>query len=128
MFQFSPDFTREVKVLMSHHASRSNPKIHDIQITPDTLSSRSGLSLIPSYLEKAGLLDRLKRTFGSIRKINRGITEREAFKQMICFFIDGTSYHLTRFDELAQKEVYRKTIQTAPDQIASSHWMKSGKR
>lgn len=109
---------------MSKMDGGSNHQIDDIDTTPNCLSSRSGLAFFPPYLKQVGILDRLNRTFGSIRKIDRGLQIREAFKQFICFFVDGTDLSLSRFDELKEKRGYRKTIQTDPDQMASFDQMR----
>ena len=105
---------------MTDNEAKNNPELDDIKTTNENLSSRSGLAFFPPYLKEIGILERLDKTFGSIRKIDRGLKVREAFKQLICFFVDGTDLSLSRFDELADKTGYRKTIQTSTDQMASS--------
>ena len=48
----------------------------------------------------------------------------EAFKQLLCFFLDGTNLHLPYFDHLAADTGYAATIETYPDDMVSSHQMK----
>lgn len=42
------------------------------------------------------------------------------FTQVICFFLDGTSRHLTWFDALKEEEGYARGIETNPDDLVSS--------
>ena len=90
---------------------RTKNKIDHIEPTTDNLTSRAGLTPWVRYLDSINiyvLLDRYPSevrlhgaSFGSIRKSSKGITVTEAFKQLLCFFLDGTDPHLTRFDHLA---------------------------
>ena len=48
----------------------------------------------------------------------------EAFKQLLCFFLDGTDLHLTYFDHLVSDTGYASTIETDPGDMVSSHQMK----
>ena len=66
----------------------------------------------------------LERYFGSIRLNRKGLPVKELFKQLFCFFIDGTSLHLTRFDELAEDRGYASVIETPRKKMASSHQIK----
>jgi hypothetical protein len=66
----------------------------------------------------------LERLFGSIRKNAKGQPVSEIFKQLFCFLVDGTSRHLVYFDALKKDEGYAAAIETAPDQMLSSHAVK----
>lgn len=99
-------------------------RIECIGITNDTLTSRGGLTLFVKYLCNIGLLSELEVRFGRMRKSAKGLPVREMFKQVICFFLDGTSRHLTWFDALRQEEGYARGIETAPHDMASSHAVK----
>lgn len=48
----------------------------------------------------------------------------ELFKQIICFLIDGTSRHLSYFDQLKVDKGYAEVIETDPSDMASSHAIK----
>lgn len=43
---------------------------------------------------------------------------------MLCFLFDGTSRHLAYFDTLAKDPGYAIVIETAPEDMASSHTIK----
>jgi hypothetical protein len=103
---------------MKNANGKNNHRTDDVKTIGDQLRSRSGRAFLPPYLEQIGMLDRLDQTFGNIRKIDRGLKIREAFKQFICFFVDGTELSLSRFHELKEKKGYYKTIQTDPDPMA----------
>src|SRR3970040_1502499 len=100
------------------------PIIHDVAITPDTLTGRGGLPLFSRYLRGTGLLAELDHLFGSIRKSAKGQPIGELFHQLFCFFLDGTSRHLVRFDEMRRDAGYTAGIETAPERMASSHMIK----
>jgi hypothetical protein len=46
------------------------------------------------------------------------------FHQLICFFFDGTDFHLTRFDQLKADEAYAAVIETDGQAMLSSHAVK----
>jgi hypothetical protein len=99
-------------------------KIHAIETTSDRLTGRAGLALFVSYLHQVGVFPLLDRFFGSIRKSKKGIDVFELFKQILCFMADGTSRHLTYFDQLAGDPGYAGSIETDMAQMASSHRIK----
>ena len=75
-----------------------SPTIDETGITSDTLSSRGGLSLFVRYLRNICLASHLERLFGSMRKKRKGQPVTEIIKQLFCYFVDGTSRHLTYFE------------------------------
>ena len=88
---------------MSKHSRnyRQNElKIRRIEATSDRLTGRAGLALFVAYLHGIEIFDWLDRWFGSIRKNRKGVAIAELFKQVLCFFVDGTSRRLTYFDQL----------------------------
>jgi len=110
--------------MIENSSKKSKTKIDKIGITTDNLTSRGGLTLIARYIESINIYPMLERYFGSIRKNRKGLPSGELFKQLFCFFIDGTSFHLTRFDELAKDRGYASAIQTTMSKMASSHRIK----
>lgn len=98
--------------------------LHRADVTSDTLTSRAGLALFSRYLRGTGLLPELARLFGSIRKSGKGLSVAELFHQILCFFLDGTSRHLVRFDALREDAGYAGAIEMAPGRMASSHQVK----
>ena len=98
--------------------------INDVDITADVLTSRAGLILFVRYLRSVGLLPYMETMFGKIRKSRKGREISEIFKQLFCFFIDGTSRHLVYFDTLKEDEGYSGSIESEPDDMLSSHAVK----
>ena len=80
--------------------ARSSRRINKIGTTTDTITGRGGLALFSRYLEMIGIFDIISLKFGFIRKSSKGLPVWILFKQIFCFFFDGTSRHLTYFDQL----------------------------
>ena len=78
---------------------RSSRRINKIGTTSDTITGRGGIALFSRYLETTGILDILESKFGFLRKSSKGLAVWILFKQIFCFFFDGTSRHLTYFDQ-----------------------------
>ena len=115
--------TQQVKDSMSKHSKnyRQNElKIRRIEATSDRLTGRSGLALVVTYLHGIEIFDWFDRWFGSIRKSRKGLPITELFKQVLCFFVDGTSRRLTYFDQLREDEGYAGGIETDRVDMASS--------
>ena len=110
-------------VTMASRNEKSNV-IDRVEATSDTLTSRGGLALFVRYLRNIALSPVLERLFGSIRKNAKGQPVSEIFKQLFCFLLDGTSRHLVYFDDLKKDEGYAAAMETAPDQMLSSHAVK----
>lgn len=111
---------------MANHSKNYREKeleISAIETTNERLTGRAGLALFVDYLHRIDLFPRLDRSFGSIRKNRKGLKSVELIKQVLCFMFDGTSRHLTYFDELANDPGYAGTIETTMDKMASSHRM-----
>ena len=104
--------------------SKSKAFINDVEITEDVLTSRSGLTLFVRYLRSIELLPYMEKVFAKIRKSRKGQDISEIFKQLFCFFVDGTSRHLIYFDRLKEDEGYRSSIESEPDVMLSSHSVK----
>ncbi len=98
--------------------------INDIEVTGDVLTSRAGLNLFVRYLRSIVLYPYLEAFFGKIRKSRKGQSISEIFKQLFCFFIDGTSRHIIYFDTLKGEAGYAGSIETDPDNMLSSHAVK----
>jgi hypothetical protein len=118
---------QQVKDPMGKHNKnyRQNElKIRRIEATSDRLTGRAGLALFVAYLHSIEIFDWFDRWFGSIRKNRKGLPITELFKQVLCFFVDGTSRRLTYFDQLREDEGYSGGIETDSADIASSHQVK----
>ena len=99
-------------------------RITRTNVTEETLTARAGMALFSRYLAATGLPAYLATLFSSLRKSGKGIALADLFKQLLCFFFDGTSRHLTFFDELNEKAGYAAAIETRPEEMASSHQVK----
>jgi len=104
----------------------TNPsyRIKSVAITTDTLTSRGGISLFVKYLQAIAILPLLLEKFGGLKKSRKGVTLKNLFFQVLCFFLDGTSRHLTHFDQLREDAGYAAVLEVPEDQMASSHAMK----
>src|SRR2546429_457325 len=63
--------------------------------------------LFVKYLEAIGIVGLLLHKFAGIKKSIKGVSVRNLFLQVLYFFFDGTSRHLSNFDELQREEGYR---------------------
>lgn len=99
-------------------------RIDSIAITKDTLTSRGGLSLFGRYIEGIGIRSILGKWFGPMRKNGKGQRVENIIKQVLCFFMDGTSRHLVYFDQLKKDTGYAEALEMAPEELVSSHAVK----
>ena len=99
-------------------------EIDAVEMTSDQLSGRGGLSLFVRYLKNIALNPHLERLFGSLRKSRKGLPVVEVFKQLLCFFVDGTSRHLSHFDSLKEDSGYAGVIEAGQSELLSSHAVK----
>jgi len=99
-------------------------KIHKLEVTDDTLTSRGGLAFFVKYLEAIGVVELLLHKFAGIKKSIKGVAVRHLFLQVLYFFFDGTSRHLSYFDELQREEGYRAVLGMPEKHMASSHALK----
>jgi hypothetical protein len=93
-------------------------------MTDDCLSSRAGLVLVTRYIKNTRICHFLSDLFCFVKKSSKGIAVRSLFHQLICFFFDGSNFHLTHFDDLAKDEGYAASIETSVNHMASSHAVK----
>lgn len=99
-------------------------RINKVEITPDTLTSRGGLSLFVRYMDNVGVLPILLSHFGNLRKNGKGLETSNIFKQILSWFYDGTSRFLVYFDKLKKDEGYAASIENSLKEMASSHQVK----
>jgi Transposase DDE domain group 1 len=109
---------------MSKHLFKSNHKINRVEVTSDTLSGRGGLALFVRYLHGINIYGLVCPLFPGMRKSNKGLPLWNLFKQVLCFFFDGTSRHLTYFDQLSRDPGYAAVIENDSGEMASSHQVK----
>ena len=106
--------------------SRSNAKhqISGIELTTDLLADRGGLLPLMKYLDQTGIVDGVASPLMKYRSGNKGIGAPELIRQMFVFFFDGTSRHLTWFDQLKKDEGYQALLEINAETAASSHQVK----
>lgn len=87
-------------------SDRKECKIHEVEITDDTLSSRGGLSFLLRYLDNTGICSMIEEKFGHLRQSRKGETIGECARQFMTFCMDGTTHPIARFDELKRDPGY----------------------
>jgi len=106
------------------NSDSASHKLSCLGTTNDKLTGRAGLSFFLRYLANIGLEPLISKFFGSLRKSRKGIRVDTVFKQAISFFVDGSSRHLTYFDQLKEDEGYAASLESNPAQLCSSHSIK----
>lgn len=109
---------------MKQRENKSKCKISKVEVTADTLTGRGGMALFVRYIDKVGICNLLLSSFGYIRKSKKGASVWNIFKQALCFFYDGTSRHLTYFDQLKEDAGYAAIIENGKEDMVSSHQVK----
>lgn len=102
----------------------AKPKIKDIQETTDLLADRGGLVPMMRYADSTMVLDEVASILAAFRKGKKGIPVLALARQIAAFFFDGTSRHLSRFDDLKRDKGYHAILEEKSSQIASSHQVK----
>ena len=116
--KFNP--TRQVESFVEKGTTiqGKNKQIIDaIESTDGRITSRAGLTLFAGYLQGIQLMPIIERMFGSMRKNKKGIAVSELFVQMLCFFMDGTSRHLSWFDQLKSDKSYATLLSTNEEDL-----------
>lgn len=109
---------------LGRNRKSESEKIDAIDTTSERLTGRGGLALFVRYLRELDLMEHLDRLFGSMRKSSKGLPVTALFKQLFCFFLDGTSRHLVYFDRLREEDGYAGAMETPREAMASSHQIK----
>ena len=91
-----------------------NCRINKLETTDDKLTSRGGLTFFVKYVGSVGVLGLLLEKFTGIEKSAKGVSVGNLFLQALYFFFDGTSQHLTYFDEL-KKDAGNAAVIEMPD-------------
>ena len=74
-------------------------RIDKIEVTDDQLTGRAGLSPFVRYLDSINVFPTFEKLFRTIRKNRKSQPLTSIFKQIICFLADGTSSHISYFDD-----------------------------
>jgi len=99
-------------------------KISKIEMTNDVMTGRGGVFYFKRYLSNIGLFDYLELLFGHLRRSGKGKPVWQVLMQVLCFFFDGTSRHLSYFDQLKRDDGYAAMLEESSDRLASSHAIK----
>ena len=114
---------REAEQQMAETNNKSN-RITKLGTTNDKLTSRGGLAFFVKYVESVGVLRLLLAKFEGIKKSAKGVSIGNLFLQVLYFFFDGTSRHVSYFDELKKDSSYAPVVGMHDKQVASSHAVK----
>jgi DDE family transposase len=106
----------------SGHAGYST--VQDPQAGSDTLTRRGGLAFFVKDVEAIGIVGLLWHQLAGIKRSLKGVGVRNLFLQVLYFFFDGTSRHLSYFDELQREEGYRAVVEMPEKPMASSPTLK----
>ena len=107
---------------MNKNECKSKCKIDKIGVTDDTLTGRGGMALFVKYLNSVEIYPILQSLFGDIRRNNKGLAVWNIFKQIFCWFYDGTSRHLNYFDQLKGTCLRASHRQVCVDNREWSRW------
>ena len=110
--------------MIAENAPDVKAEINGIEITDDCLTGRAGMAGFSKYLRTIGITAILTKTFSFLKKSKKGTGLRSMFHQLLCYFFDGTSFHLTRFDKLKEDPGYGAGIETPENELVSSHAVK----
>jgi hypothetical protein len=110
--------------IMQKNRYKSKCKINKIGVTDDTLTGRGGMVLFVKYLGSVEIYPLLHSFFGDVRRNNKGLPVWNIFKQVFCWFYDGTSRHLNSFDQLKRDDGYASAIENGQEEMVSSHQIK----
>jgi len=102
----------------------SKEKISRVEATDEKITGRGGLALYSSYISNVNILPILSSRFSNLRRSSKGAPIEALFKQILCWFMDKTSRHLTYFDSLNKDEAYSAAIEINSEDMASSHAVK----
>jgi hypothetical protein len=103
---------------------KSKTIIDAVEPTDEILSGRAGLSLISRFPRHGGWLEQIAAGFTALRNSRKGQPVAEVFKQLICFFFDGSRRHRVHFDHLKQDAGHAAVIESTPRWMLSSHAVK----
>ena len=102
----------------------ASPWIDKIEITTDKFTSRAGLTPFVRYLDSISVFPTFEKLFRSTGKNKKSQALASIFKQIICFLADGTSSHISYFDDLKADDGYAAGIELSPKEMLSLHSVK----
>ena len=109
---------------MKIESDEGSCKINGIEITNDTLSNRGGLLFALRYVDSIGFLDKVEQQLGHLRKSSKAATMREATRQIIAYFLDGSSHAISGFDILKNDPGYSAVLERTQQELLSTATIK----
>ncbi len=109
---------------MTEKSEKIKGKIQKYEITNDNLTSRAGLNFFVKYLEQIKIYGILLSLFGFLRKTKKGSSINQIFKQIFCFFFDGTYKKIEGFNRLSKDKGYASVIENRKKEMCSSSSIK----
>ena len=110
--------------MITKNKTKVKGKISGIEPTDEKLTARAGLTVFNRFISKINFFKIIEERFNYLRRSKKGLPVSEIFKQVINYFVEGTSFSISRFDELKEDETYRDLIETSADNMLSSHQAK----
>jgi hypothetical protein len=110
--------------MLNAQPALANHQISGIQVTQDLLTDRAGLLPLMKYLDHSRIMDAIAAPLLKYRTGSKGLSVPSLLRQTLAFLFDGTSRHLTRFDQLKADDGYRALLEIPWEQMASSHQIK----
>lgn len=110
--------------MIPEKTDENKSKITEIGITKDTLTARAGLMFLSRYVQGTSITAVLAKKFSFLRKSSKGHSLRSIFHQLLCFFLNGESFHLSHFDQLKTDSGYSGILETNAERMLSSHSVK----
>ncbi len=104
--------------------NRNFSEISKLETTTETLTARAGLVFFSQFLTHSKILSCILNILPWVKSNKKGFKQSDFIKQMLCFFMDGSSRALSYFDELKQDEGYAASIETPQSRMLSSHAVK----
>ena len=89
---------------------KSKKGITTIKKTDEVLTSRAGLGFASQYVDSQIWLMKMLQSCGDMKGSSKGLHSGEQLRQMLLNFIDGTSTHLSVFDEKCADPSYAPLI------------------
>jgi len=108
--------------MVRQNRQKINKTITKIETAQELLTGRGGLAVVNRYLKNVSWLKKELRSFNSLKNRSWGMPVEKMLFQVILNFIDGTSQHLSHFDELRKDDSYKALI--GEDELASTSSLK----
>ncbi len=110
--------------MLAREKLKFNEKISGVEKTNLKLTGRAGLAAVSDYIRNNSWLMRDLEKMDSIKGCKKGTSVHSMIIQIICYFFDGTSLNLSRFDELKNDPAYPPLIGVKENNLCSTSAVK----